>query len=156
MQVYAVVVGALSAATSALYFIPFIIETGSIFVASWDAILFVLWITLFGVFGKVRSCSDQPPPSVCCTEPCPRKRKRDKRLKKTAVLLSFSQILTRQLAQLYIDENAHGNGNIERMKHAVWVDLTSALLWLIATVATLAYWWKHRNTRSVFTGRAKV
>ncbi|GFP52947.1 hypothetical protein ACSS6W_000378 [Trichoderma asperelloides] len=107
--VYAVVVGALSAATCALYFIPFIIEAGSIFVASWDAILFVLWITLFGVFGK-----------------------------------------------LYIHENAHGNGNIERMKHAVWVDLTSALLWLTATVATVAYWWKHRNARTVFTGRAKV
>lgn len=65
-------------------------------------------------------------------------------------------ILTCQLAQLYIHENAHGNGNIERMKHAVWVDLTSALLWLTATVATLAYWWKHRNARTVFTGRAKV
>ncbi|KAM0472171.1 hypothetical protein ACHAPX_008849 [Trichoderma viride] len=107
--VYAVVVGALSAATCALYFIPFIIEAGTIFVAAWDAILFVLWITLFGVFGK-----------------------------------------------LYIDENAHGDGNIERMKHAVWVDLTSALLWLAATVATLAYWWKHRQTRTVFTSRAKV
>ncbi|KAK1255743.1 hypothetical protein MKX07_008002 [Trichoderma sp. CBMAI-0711] len=107
--VYAVVVGALTAATCALYFIPFIIEAGGIFIASWDAILFVLWIALFGVFGK-----------------------------------------------LYIHENAHGNGDVERMKHAVWVDLTSALLWLIASVAAFAYWWKHRNTRTRFTGRAKV
>lgn len=65
-------------------------------------------------------------------------------------------ILTCQLAQLYINENAHGNGDVERMKHAVWVDLTSALLWLIATVAASAYWLKHRNTRTRFTGRAKV
>jgi hypothetical protein len=81
----------------------------------------------------------------------------EKKRQKTAVLLSFiSQYWHVNSHQLYIDENAHGNGNVERMKHAVWVDLTSALLWLIATVATLAYWWKHRQTRTTFTGRAKV
>lgn len=53
-QVYAVVVGALTAATCALYFIPLIIEAAGIFIAIWDLILFILWITLFGVFGKVR------------------------------------------------------------------------------------------------------
>jgi hypothetical protein len=47
----------LTAATCALYFIPFIIEAGGIFIASWDTILFVLWIALFGVFGKVRCLS---------------------------------------------------------------------------------------------------
>ncbi|KAL7961843.1 hypothetical protein V8C34DRAFT_242350 [Trichoderma compactum] len=107
--VYAVVVGALTAATCALYFIPLIIEAAGIFIAAWDAILFILWITLFGVFGK-----------------------------------------------LYIHEKAHGSGDVQRMKHAVWVDLTSALLWLVATVAASAYWLKHRNTRTRFTGRAKV
>ncbi|KAK1252348.1 hypothetical protein MKX08_003535 [Trichoderma sp. CBMAI-0020] len=107
--VYAVVVGAMSAATCALYFIPFVIEVGALVVAAWDAVLFVLWITLFGVFGK-----------------------------------------------LYIDENAHGDGNVQRMKRAVWVDLIGALLWLIAAIATFAYYWKQRNNRSVFTGRAKV
>lgn len=43
------------------------------------------------------------------------------------------------------------------MKNAVWVDLTGALLWLFATVATLVYWTRHRDlgvTR--FTGRARV
>ncbi|UKZ74336.1 hypothetical protein TrVFT333_002001 [Trichoderma virens FT-333] len=107
--IYAVVVGALTAATCALYFIPFIIKAGGIFIVAWDLILFILWITLFGVFGK-----------------------------------------------LYIYENAHGNGDIERMKHAVWVDLTGALLWLIAVVAASAYWSKHRITRTRFTGRAEV
>lgn len=68
----------------------------------------------------------------------------------------FCPKLTCQLAQLYIHENAQGNGDIERMKHAVWVDLTSALLWMIATVAAFAYWAKHRNPRTRFTGRAKV
>lgn len=47
----------MTAATCALYFIPFIIEAGGIFIASWNTILFVLWIALFGVFGKVRCLS---------------------------------------------------------------------------------------------------
>jgi hypothetical protein len=51
--VYAVVVGSISAVTCALYFIPFILRIAGIFVPVWDFILFVLWIALFGVFGKV-------------------------------------------------------------------------------------------------------
>lgn len=57
---------------------------------------------------------------------------------------------------MYINENPHGIGAVKRMKNAVWIDLISALLWLFATLATLAYWWKHRDVRSRFTGRAKV
>ena len=53
MQTYAVVVGALSAVTCVLYFIPFVLRIAGIFAAVWDLILFILWITLFGVFGKV-------------------------------------------------------------------------------------------------------
>jgi hypothetical protein len=57
---------------------------------------------------------------------------------------------------MYINEDAEGDEGVRRMKNAVWVDLASALLWLIATVAALGYWWKHRDTRSRFTGRAHV
>jgi ABC-type transport system involved in multi-copper enzyme maturation permease subunit len=42
------------------------------------------------------------------------------------------------------------------MKNAVWVDLTVALLWLIAALASAAYFFKNRDSRSRFTGRAKV
>ena len=42
------------------------------------------------------------------------------------------------------------------MKSAVWVDLVSALLWLISAVSVFGYWWKHRDTRSQFTGGAHV
>ncbi|KAJ0145992.1 Uncharacterized protein HZ326_11304 [Fusarium oxysporum f. sp. albedinis] len=108
-QVYAVVVGSISAVTCVLYFIPFVLRVAGFVVAIWDFILFVLWIALFGVFGK-----------------------------------------------MYINEDAEGDGGVRRMKNAVWVDLASALLWLIATLAALAYWWKHRDTRSRFTGRARV
>lgn len=58
--------------------------------------------------------------------------------------------------QMYISEDAEGDSDVQRMKNAVWVDLASALLWLIATLAALGYWWKHRDTRSRFTGRAHV
>lgn len=43
-----------------------------------------------------------------------------------------------------------------RMKNAIWVDLTSALLWFLVTIASAGYWWKHRDVRTRFTGRARV
>ncbi|KAI8683351.1 hypothetical protein NCS56_00459600 [Fusarium sp. Ph1] len=107
--VYAVVVGSISAVTCVVYFVPFILRIAGVVVAIWDFILFILWIALFGVFGK-----------------------------------------------MYINEDAEGDSDVQRMKNAVWVDLTSALLWFIATLAALGYWWKHRDTRSRFTGRAHV
>lgn len=42
------------------------------------------------------------------------------------------------------------------MTAAVWIDLANALLWLITALAALGYWWRHRERRSRFTGRAKV
>ncbi|OAQ60525.1 membrane-associating domain-containing protein [Pochonia chlamydosporia 170] len=107
--VYAVVVGSLSAVTCVVWFIPAILRHAGIIGAIWNTILFILWITLFGVFGA-----------------------------------------------LYIHENPEGDGNIKRMKSAVWVDLVSALLWLVSAIATTIYWWRHRDVRSQFTGRARV
>ncbi|KAI5463973.1 hypothetical protein BGZ63DRAFT_411835 [Mariannaea sp. PMI_226] len=107
--VYAVVVGSMSAVTCAVYFIPFIFRIGGVVAAVWNFILFILWITLFGVFGK-----------------------------------------------LFIGEDPEGVSGVQRMKNAVWVDLTSALLWLLATVAAFGYWWKHRESRTRFTSRAHV
>ncbi|PHH64209.1 hypothetical protein CDD81_4823 [Ophiocordyceps australis] len=107
--VYAVVVGALSAVTCVVYFIPFTLRHASFIAAAWNAILFILWIAVFGVFGS-----------------------------------------------LYIKEKPEGDGGIQRMKSAVWVDLVNALLWLISAIAVAGYWWKHRDSRSQFTGRAHV
>lgn len=53
LQVYAVVTGGLSAVTCIAYFVPFVLRMGGIFAVVWDAILFVLWIALFGLFGRV-------------------------------------------------------------------------------------------------------
>jgi H+/Cl- antiporter ClcA len=107
--VYAVVVGGISAVTCVLYLVPFILRIAGVFAPVWDFILFILWIAVFGVFGR-----------------------------------------------MYINEDAEGDGNIERMKNAVWVDLANALLWLLASLGAFLYWWKHRDTRSQFTGRAHV
>ncbi|KAL2020474.1 hypothetical protein VTK56DRAFT_8359 [Thermocarpiscus australiensis] len=49
--VYAVVVGGLSALTSLLYFIPFVLRFALTW--AWNLILFILWIVLFGLFGKM-------------------------------------------------------------------------------------------------------
>ncbi|KAM5368321.1 hypothetical protein ACJZ2D_009589 [Fusarium nematophilum] len=107
--VYAVVVGAISAVTCVLYFVPFVLRLAGVVASIWNFILFVLWIALFGIFGK-----------------------------------------------MYINEDAEGDNDVQRMKNAVWVDLASALLWLIAALAAFGYWLKHRDTRSRFTGRARV
>ncbi|QPG93546.1 hypothetical protein C2857_000615 [Epichloe festucae Fl1] len=107
--VYAVVVGALSAVTCAVYFVPALLRHSGVIGAAWNFVLFILWIALFGVFGS-----------------------------------------------MYIHENAEGDSGIRRMKSAVWVDLTSALLWLFSAAGATIYWWRHRDHRSQFTGRAHV
>ncbi len=58
--------------------------------------------------------------------------------------------------QLFLHAHADGNGAVMRMKNAIWVDLVSALLWFFVTLGSAAYWWKHRDVRSRFTGRARV
>jgi hypothetical protein len=59
-QVYAVVVGGISAVTCVLYLVPFILRIAGIFAPVWDFILFILWIAVFGVFGRV-SLGDSKP-----------------------------------------------------------------------------------------------
>ncbi|CRK43398.1 hypothetical protein BN1723_005650 [Verticillium longisporum] len=57
---------------------------------------------------------------------------------------------------MFINENAEGDGAIERMKNAVWVLLANALLWLITAIFMGIYWFRHRERHSRFTGRARV
>lgn len=49
--VYAEVVGGLSAFTTILYLVPFILRFWLVWV--WNLVLFILWIALFGVFGSM-------------------------------------------------------------------------------------------------------
>lgn len=50
-QVYAEVVAGLSALTALLLLIPAILRFALVW--AWNVVLFVLWITLFGLFGRV-------------------------------------------------------------------------------------------------------
>lgn len=49
--VFAVVVAVISAVTALLYLLPFVLRFMVVWV--WDFVLFVLWIAVFGVFGRV-------------------------------------------------------------------------------------------------------
>ena len=69
----------------------------------------ILWIALFGVFGK-----------------------------------------------MFIREDPEGDGGIIRMKHAVWIDLVNAILWLLSAVHNTIIFFTHRGGRSLHTGRAAV
>jgi hypothetical protein len=71
----------MSAVTAVLYCIPFILRIPLAFI--WDAIISLLWIALFGIFGQVRSPSCLFPPSaiavetnLCSTDVHPRKPRR--------------------------------------------------------------------------------
>ncbi|VUC35296.1 unnamed protein product [Clonostachys rosea] len=97
-MVFAVVLGSMSTMTCLLYLIPGFLYNANLLMTFWDLFLFVLWITVFGLFGK-----------------------------------------------LYINKDAEGDRDIQRMKDAVWVDLVNALTWLFLVIATACYWRKNRN-----------
>ncbi|KAL8940371.1 MAG: hypothetical protein Q9216_002842 [Gyalolechia sp. 2 TL-2023] len=57
---------------------------------------------------------------------------------------------------MYIHENAEGDGGIKRMKRAVWIDLINMLLWLITAVYGMVRFFFFRGGKSLHTGRATV
>lgn len=127
----------MSAVTCVVYFVPLVMRAAGIVAVAWNFLLFILWICLFGVFGAVCYKRHRSPPFAVTARQNP-PQAADFRL------------------QLFIHENPEGDSGIKRMKNAVWVDLVSALLWLSLTIASGLYWWRHRDTRSQFTGRARV
>ena len=53
-------------------------------------------------------------------------------------------------ARLYLHAKAYGNAGIQRMKNAVWVDLTNMLLWFITgAVSAIIASKEARNPRMV-------
>ncbi|KAF2834978.1 hypothetical protein M501DRAFT_943109 [Patellaria atrata CBS 101060] len=103
---YAVIVAAMSAITTLFYGLP-IVRSWLFFI--WDAILFILWVAVFGIFGK-----------------------------------------------MYIDEDPEGNGGIQRMKNAVWVDLVNMLMWFVTAVYGAFAFFSIKRGRTLHTGRATV
>lgn len=55
--------------------------------------------------------------------------------------------------RMYIGEDPEGNGDIQRMKNAVWVLLTNMLLWFVTMIYGAIVFWKNRKARTVHTGR---
>lgn len=104
--VYAEVVAGLSAFTCLVYGIPFF---KSYWAFGWDWVLFILWVALFGIFGKI----------YIPAHPTPKQ------------------------------------AGIIRMKHAVWVDLTSMLLWFITAIFSTVIWLRGRQSAAQ-AGRSKV
>lgn len=104
--VFAEVTASLSAVTAVLYIIPFLARIPFIWI--WDVVLSILWITVFGLFGK-----------------------------------------------LYIHAHAEGDAGIQRMKNAVWVDLTNLFLWVISAIVLGVFGGRLRE-KTRFTGRAVV
>jgi hypothetical protein len=56
---------------------------------------------------------------------------------------------------MYIRANPQGDSGIQRMKNAVWVDLTNLILWLISAILVAGYWWRIRRAKTTYTGRAR-
>ncbi|KAI0912201.1 hypothetical protein F4824DRAFT_359144 [Ustulina deusta] len=59
-------------------------------------------------------------------------------------------------AKMYLHEDPEGNGDTQRMKNALWVDLANSILWVIGALAGAIYWVSYRRRNSRFTGRAKL
>jgi H+/Cl- antiporter ClcA len=111
IQVFATVVGSLSAVTALVFMIlPILISYTTVAILfAWDFILFILWCAVFGLFGS-----------------------------------------------MYIHAKAEMDSGIQRMKNAVWIDLICLLLWFITSIIGAIGFWKGRNNRTLYTGRAKA
>ena len=106
--VYAEVVAGLSVLTALLLAVPQpVVKAWALW--AWDAVLALLWLVLFGVFGT-----------------------------------------------MYIHEHPEGDAGVTRMKHAVWVDLVNALLWIATAAYGAVLFAMFRRGRSLHTGRSVV
>lgn len=67
----------------------------------------------------------------------------------TAVFGAFAKIFIKL-------PNPEGNGDISRLKNAVWVDLINMLLWFVTAVLGVIFLFNYRGKKSLHTGRATV
>lgn len=59
-------------------------------------------------------------------------------------------------AKMFLNEDPEGDSGVERMKHAVYVDLVNMLLWFITAVYGGIVFFRNRNNNTLHTGRAEV
>lgn len=134
--VYAEVIGALSAVTALVYCLPKI-NAKAYWACAWDAILLLVFFLSF-LSSLVSFIS----------------------LSLKWMLIRYNSILWTAVfgifGKLFIKKDPEGNGNISRMKNAVWVDLINMLLWLVTAVLGLVLFFKYKGKKSLHTGRATV
>ena len=58
--------------------------------------------------------------------------------------------------KIYMHADAAGNGDVQRMKNAVWIDLINMLLWFVSALYSTVLFFRFRGHRSLYTGRAAV
>jgi TctA family transporter len=58
-------------------------------------------------------------------------------------------------AKLFLHEDPEGDKGIQRMKNAIWVDLTNMLLWLVSGIMGAIVFFTS-GKRTMWTGRATV
>lgn len=59
--------------------------------------------------------------------------------------------------KMYISENAEGDAGVQRMKNAVWVDLTALLLWTsTAAYGAVAFWRARREVQLPYAKSSEV
>ena len=58
--------------------------------------------------------------------------------------------------KLFIHKDSHGDGNFQRNKNAVWVDLINMLLWFVTAIIGGIMFFRNRGRKSLHTGRATV
>lgn len=58
--------------------------------------------------------------------------------------------------KMYLNEDPEGNPGIQRMKNAVWVDLTNVILWFITACLGAILFFRSRGKKTLHTGRATI
>lgn len=137
--VFALIVGFLATSTAAIHMIlPFLkkrVNSSSNpklhlpqFV--WEAVLCIIWLTVFGIFGKMYI-------GVYPTDSSSSSSKRDSTSSSSS---SDSDSTTSVLGDA---------SKINRMRHAVWVDLVNLLMWVFTASWVLLRWLKGRRAAMV-------
>lgn len=138
--VYAVVTAFLATSTAFLYLLlpsvlkkrrPLPVPAGAHLPLSvWEASLCVLWLTAFGIFGKMYLGAGPHAQQVLVSSP------------------SVADSGNGSTNSVNGQGSAGEMADVTRMRHAVWVDLTNLGLWLLTGVWNFLRWWSRKGANA--------
>ncbi|KAI9672762.1 MAG: hypothetical protein M1831_000197 [Alyxoria varia] len=137
---YAVIVGGLSCATCILYMMPFI-KSHAFFI--WDAVLFILWVGVFGAFGKIYINQDF---REKVKVPAPHKPSGKKGQKAHKPPPQHTKMVEKKFHHL----------NNQMMKNTVWLDAICMCLWFATATYGLIVFLKSRRGNKKVTQMSQV